>query len=113
MRHSTSIAFALFGTLCIGVASAQTPAASPTSASKPLSTSLGLVVFPAKGQTPTKQAGDEGECFAWSKGQTGIDPFAPAEAAPPPPADAQAPKKQGGERVRGAARGAAAGAVIG
>jgi uncharacterized protein YcfJ len=79
------------GVLAAGPAAAQSPAAAP---SKPLSTSLGVVVFPAKGQTPSKQAADEGECFAWSK------------AAP-----AQAPPK--GTRLRGAARGAAAGAVIG
>ena len=76
--------------------------------SKPLSTSLGLVVFPAKGQDAAKQSADEGECFAWSKGQTGVDPFAPA--APPPPQQASGPS---GSRVRGAARGAAAGAIIG
>ena len=91
-----------------GVAAAQTPA------SKPLSTSLGVVVFPAKGQTPEKQSQDEGECFAWSKSQTGFDPMNPAASAPPPPAaQAPPPPPPGGQRVRGAARGAAAGAVIG
>jgi hypothetical protein len=112
MRHPTSVALAALFTFWIGATMAQTPPASPASSSKPLSASLGLVVFPAKGQTPTKQAGDEGECFAWSKGQTGVDPFAPA----PAPAQTAAPpaeSKKGGERVRGAARGAAAGAVIG
>ena len=112
MKHLHSVAFVACGTFLIGAAMAQTQNASPTTTSKPLSTSLGLVVFPAKGQTPSKQAGDEGECFAWSKGQTGIDPFAPAEPVPAPAAAAP-PPKQGGERVRGAARGAAAGAVIG
>ena len=80
-----------------------------------VSSSLGLVVFPAQGQAPDKQAADEGECYAWSKGQTGIDPMAPpppppqqASAAPPP-----APHAATGARVRGAARGAAAGAVVG
>lgn len=84
-------------------------------ASKPLSTSLGVVVFPAKGQTAQQQSQDEGECYAWSKGQTGVDPMAP----PPAPAQtAQQPatqpaSKADGSRLRGAARGAAAGAVIG
>ena len=113
MKHLTPVVLVALGAVWIGDATAQTPPASPASSSKPLSTSLGLVVFPAKGQTPTKQAGDEGECFAWSKGQTGIDPFAPAEPAPAPATSAPEQGKQGGERVRGAARGAAAGAVIG
>lgn len=83
-------------------------------ASKPLSTSLGIVVFPAKGQTPQKQAQDEGECYAWSKGQTGVDPMAPPAAAAQPAAQsAQKAPAADGSRLRGAARGAAAGAVIG
>lgn len=92
---------------------AQAPAAA-TTASKPISTSLGMVVFPAKGQTPQLQSQDEGECYAWSKGQTGVDPMAPAPAAAPAAAQpAPAAPAQGGERLRGAARGAAAGAIIG
>jgi uncharacterized protein YcfJ len=98
--------------LCVGAAAAQTPAQGAPS--KPLSTSLSLVVFPAKGQTPTKQSADEGECYAWSKGQTGIDPFAPAapQTAAAAPAASTGPVADG-SRVKGALRGAAAGAVIG
>jgi hypothetical protein len=97
------------GMLVAVAAVAQTPAP----AAKPLSTSLGVVVFPAKGQKPEKQAADEGECFAWSKGQTGVDPMAAATAPPAQPA-AQAPAQPPrGARLRGAARGAAGGAIIG
>jgi uncharacterized protein YcfJ len=94
-------------------ATAQAPAA-PTPAAKPISTSLGMVVFPAKGQTPQQQSQDEGECYAWSKGQTGVDPMAPPPATAQPAAQtaAKAPAADG-SRLRGAARGAAAGAVIG
>lgn len=100
--------------LVIGVqAIAQAPP-TPAPASKPLSTSLGMVVFPAKGQTPQQQAQDEGECYAWSKGQTGVDPMAPPPAAAQPAAQtAQKAPAADGSRLRGAARGAAAGAVIG
>ena len=101
-------------TLCLAVCSsvhAQT--APPPAPAKPISTSLGVVVFPAKGQTPQKQSQDEGECFAWSKSQTGVDPMAPAASAPPPPPQEAAAPPQGGQRARGAARGAAAGAIIG
>ncbi len=102
----------IISVLCIAFAAtvqAQAPAPS-----KPLSTSLGMVVFPAKDQTAQKQSQEEGECYAWSKGQTGVDPMAPA--APPAQAAAQpaAPAPAaGGERLKGAARGAAAGAIIG
>jgi uncharacterized protein YcfJ len=83
-------------------------------AAKPLSTSLGMVVFPAKGQTSQQQSQDEGECYAWAKGQTGVDPMAPPPAAQAAQqtASASTPKADG-SRLRGAARGAAAGAVIG
>ena len=92
---------------------AQSPA-TPPPPSKPLSTSLGMVVFPAKGQTPQQQSQDEGECYAWSKGQTGVDPMAPPPAAAQPAAQsAQKAPAADGSRLRGAARGAAAGAVIG
>jgi Glycine zipper len=109
---TTGLAFASATTIAQQPAAAADPAAAP--AAKPLSTSLGLVVFPAKGQTVQTQSQDEGECYAWSKGQTGIDPMAP-EAAPATTASAAEPEqaKTGGERVRGAARGAAAGAIIG
>jgi YMGG-like Gly-zipper len=80
---------------------------------KPLSTSFGMVVFPAKGQTAQKQSQDEGECYSWSKGQTGVDPMNPAATAPPAPAPVEAAPPQGGQRARSAARGAAAGAIIG
>jgi len=88
--------------------------AAPSPASKPLSTSIGMVVFPAQGQTPQEQSQDEGECYAWAKGQTGVDPMAP----PPAPAQAAAQPAPAapaadGSRLRGAARGAAAGAIIG
>jgi hypothetical protein len=101
-------------TICLAVcSSAHAQTAPPPAAPKSLSTSLGIVVFPAKGQTPQKQSQDEGECYAWSKGQTGVDPMAPAPAATPAPAQEAAAPPPGGQRVRSAARGAAAGAVIG
>ena len=84
-------------------------------ASKPLSTSLGMVVFPAKGQTTQQQSQDEGECYAWAKGQTGVDPMAPTAAAAQPAQQSASTStsKADGSRLRGAARGAAAGAIVG
>ena len=74
-----------------------------------LSSSLGVVAYPSKGQSAQQQSKDEGECFAWAKQQTGIDPVAVASA----PTQQPGPAAGGGERVRGAARGAAGGAAIG
>jgi len=74
-----------------------------------ISGSLGVAAYPAKGQSADQQNKDEGECFAWAKKQTGIDPVATAAA----PTKQEGPAVGGGQRVRGAARGAAGGAVIG
>lgn len=74
------------------------------------------IVYPAKGQSAEQQQKDVGECAAWAKQTTGIDPTllaaAPAVVAAPAPTQAQSTGPQG-ERVRGAARGAAAGAIAG
>jgi hypothetical protein len=74
----------------------------PASAQQP-------IVYPAKGQSAQQQQKDEGECYAWAKQNTGVDPaaVAQAQANQPPPSGPQ------GERVRGAARGAVGGAAIG
>ena len=74
-----------------------------------ISSSLGVVPYPANGQSASKQSQDEGECYTWAKQQTGIDPVAVANT-PPAPA---APAAGGGQRLRGAARGAVGGAAIG
>lgn len=74
-----------------------------------LSSSLGVVPYPKKGQSASQQSSDEGQCYTWAKQQTGIDPMAVASAPPPQ----QSPAVGGGERLKGAARGAAGGAAIG
>ncbi len=73
-----------------------------------ISKSLGLYVFPSKGQTPETQDKDEADCFKWAKEQTGYDPMNPTkvEAAP-------VDTSPDGSAVKGAAKGAAAGAAIG
>jgi hypothetical protein len=65
------------------------------------------VAYPAKGQSAQQQQKDDGECYAWAKNKTGIDPAAVA-AAPPP----SGPAVGGGERARGAVRGAAVGGIV-
>jgi hypothetical protein len=78
-------------------------------AQQSISSSLGVVPYPSKGQSTKTQSSDEGECYTWAKKQTGIDPVATASA----PTKQEGPAVGGGERVRGAARGAAGGALIG
>ena len=101
----------LAGGLCIAFA-AQVPAQTTPAPAKTLAASMGLSVFPAKGQDAKVQGQDEASCYAWSKTNTGYDP-----ANPPPAAVAQKaappPDQPTGARARGAVRGAAAGAVVG
>jgi hypothetical protein len=68
------------------------------------------IVYPAKGQSPQQQSQDDAECAAWAKQSTGIDPAAVASS---PPSQQTSSAVGGGQRVRGAARGAAGGAAIG
>ena len=96
------------GGLGLSTAFAQTPpaTAAPPPAAAPKPATLGLAVYPGSGQDATQQSKDEGECYAWARQQTGIDPT----AAPAPVPAADAPK---GGAVKGAARGAAKGAAVG
>lgn len=63
-------------------------------------------VYPSKGQSSAQQSKDDGQCQAWAKQDSGVDPVAVANA-PPPPSGPQ------GERLRGAARGAIVADVVG
>ena len=82
------------------------PKVYPPFDSKASAASIGVHVYPEKGQVIAQQHFEENECFAWAKQNTGIDPHAA-------PTTAAAPTVQQGGTVRGAARGAAAGAAIG
>jgi hypothetical protein len=67
-----------------------------------------LVIYPAKGQSQNQMDKDKSECYSWAKQQTGFDPMRAGSGSQPPPPSQPA----GGERVRGAARGAAVGACM-
>ena len=46
--------------------------------------SQGMVIYPAKGQSPEQQNKDKGECHVWAVQQSGFDPAqAQAPTAPP------------------------------
>src|SRR5262249_35731318 len=75
---------------------------------------LGMVVFPAKGQTAEVQDNDEYECLKWGADQAGVtsnsmkDPKAAGQAAA-----AHVDSAAAGAAVKGAAKGAAVGAIFG
>ena len=76
---------------------------------------IGLVIYPAQGNTPEQQQADEAACTDWAEAQTGlsiqagsVDTEAAAAAAEQQAADATT-----GAAVGGAARGAVAGVAIG
>jgi OmpA family protein len=99
--------------ICVAMAAQAVAQTTPAPAQAPaLASSVGLMAYPSKGQDAKQQNIDEGECYAWAKGQSGYDP-----GNPPPTATAakvEAPPAQPtGARARGAVRGAAAGAVVG
>ena len=74
---------------------------------------MGLIVYPAGGQTPEQQARDEQACYGWAQQQT-----APVAGAPSADSAAQAGKAKAdsatqGGGIKGAAGGAAGGALVG
>lgn len=80
-------------------------------AAQSVSSSLGLVVYPSSNQAAPQVAKDEGECHAWARQNTGVDPANPmagvqVQAPAPPPGG-------GASAARGAVRGAAAAGIIG
>ena len=65
------------------------------------------IIYPAEGQDQAQQSKDEGECFVWARDRTGFNPLAP------PSTQVAAPEQQSGRALRGAAGGAAIGAIAG
>jgi len=81
---------------------------------------IGMVIYPAGGQSPEQQKADEAACTQWAEAQTGlklqglklqvgeVNTDSAAQAA-----QQQASEATQGAAVRGAARGALAGAAVG
>jgi hypothetical protein len=114
-------ALLLFGTAVASAEDAKTKPAATTPAPaqhqmtmKEAKQKLGIVVFPAKGQTPAQQDSAEYQCLLWGADQAGItgnsmkDPKAAGAAAA-----AHVDSAATGAAVKGAAKGAAVGAVFG
>lgn len=84
--------------------------------------SMGVVIYPAKGQSAQQQDRDRYECYEWARGQSGFDPAQPTQPASISPASAsRTPAAMAGGAIGGAAiaelthndpgHGAAAGAL--
>src|SRR4051812_17467112 len=98
---------AVLATAIAALAAAQTPSPAPAAGvAPPKPASLGLRVYPGKGQDGAKRGTEGGGCYPGAGGQTGIAP-------PAAPAQAAAVEPQRGGAVKGAARGAARGAAVG
>ena len=85
---------------------------------KTLAATLGVFVYPAKGQTTEQQSQHEVECYNWAVQNTGTDPFdlgkqAQQQQQQADQAKAQVNEAGKGAGARGAVGGAAAGALVG
>jgi hypothetical protein len=93
---------------------AAAPAPAPMTM-KEVKQKLGMIVYPAKGQTAAQQESDEYGCLVWAADQLGIKPGTPPPDAKAAGAAAAAKvdSATAGVAVKSAAKGAAAGAIIG
>ena len=109
------VAFSAVSLVAVAVAQVTPQQTPPPAAAKPTLKSIGMIIYPAKGQSPSQQAADEAACTAWAETQTGmvlsggkVNVDSAAQASKQKTADATQ-----GAAVVGAATGAAAGAAIG
>lgn len=107
------LVFAVLGPVAFGGEPAAVPA--PTATPKSLAATLEIYVFPNAGQATDLQSKDEGECYTWATQQSGVDPFAAKKQEQQAQASAQQTQQQAAEGAKkggGPLRGAVAGAVI-
>ena len=100
--------------LIVLTAQVATQAQAQQPAQKSLSSTMNVYVFPTQGQPATVQSQDEAQCYQWAVQNTGVDPFQLAKQAQQQTASAQQQSQAAeGQGVKTAAKGAAAGALIG
>src|SRR5262245_58578310 len=104
----------LAAALCVSLSTHASGQSSSSSTQKTLSGALNVYVFPSQGQSASQQSKDESECYSWAVKNTGSDPFQlQKQAQAQAQAQAANANTTSGSAVRGAAGGAAAGALIG
>lgn len=111
-QMSTAFALVLVGGIA-RVAAAQSEPVQLATATAEAKQKLGLIVYPAGGQTPEQQGRDEQACYAWAQQQ-----ITPVASVPSADSAAQAGKAKAdsatqGAAIKGAAGGAAGGALVG
>lgn len=112
MKIAVTLAFSLLLTLSPAFAPAQ------SNGQQSLASTLGIYVFPSKGQSATQQSEDEAACYKWAVSNTGTDPFAAQKqqtenAQQSQAAQAEIAQSGQGAGARGAVGGAAVGALVG
>ena len=119
MRYVAHVVAICLATVLPAVAQAQTDTSSsqPTG-QKTLAATMGVYVYPTKGQPAEQQSMDEAECYTWGVEQTGTDPFDLAKQAEQQKQQADQAKAEvdaagQGAGAKGAVGGAAKGAIVG
>lgn len=97
----------------VQVAVAQTEPVQGASAAAQAKQTLGLIVYPAGGQTAEQQARDEQACYAWAQQQVGAPAGSPSLDSAAQAGRAKVDTATQGAGIKGAAGGAAGGALVG
>lgn len=113
MKRVTLVLAFIIGAGVTRIATAQQEGGQQATAAQQAKQKLGLVVFPAKDQTPQQQAADEQACYAWAQQQ--VDPLAgtPNSDSAAAAGKAKADSATKGAAMKGAVGGVAGGALIG
>jgi len=112
MRRQLSMALAA---LVSTAALAAAQVASTATSVPPSFSQIGMIIYPAQGQSAEQQAKDEAACWEWAEAQTGISLVvgSPDTEAAGRAAAGQTAQATQGAAVGGAARGAITGVTIG
>jgi hypothetical protein len=111
-RMSTLFALILIGGTA-HVAMAQGEPVQLAAATAETKQKLGLIVYPAGGQTPEQQGRDEQACYAWAQQQITSVPSSPSADSAAKAGKAKADSATQGAGIKGAVGGAAGGAMVG
>jgi hypothetical protein len=95
------------------IAAAQSEPVQLATATAQAKQTLGLIVYPAGGQTAEQQARDEQACYGWAQQQVGPVTKAPSADSAAQAGKAKADSATQGAGLKGAAGGAAGGALVG
>jgi hypothetical protein len=114
MRSLSVAILAALGVTSFAVAQ-QAVQAAPAPAPPPTLAQIGMLIYPAKEQTPDQQKADEAACTQWAEAQTGLKLQAGSVNVDSAAQAAQQQTAQAtqGAAVAGAAKGAVAGVAIG